>query len=65
MGRKRQLKERVVKNQLLQEYQMKVTYRGVSYDTVEYQNRPQVTKKVTEVYRGINHTETVTVEVSK
>ena len=44
---------------------MKVTYRGVSYDTVEYQNRPQVTKKVTERYRGINHTETVRVEVSK
>lgn len=65
MGRKRQLKERVVKNQLLQEYQMKVTYRGVSYDTVEYQNRPKVTKKVTERYRGINHTETVKVEVSK
>ena len=65
MGRKRQLKERVVKNQLLQEYQMKVTYRGVSYDTVEYQNRPQVTKKVTERYRGINHTETIKVEVSK
>ena len=44
---------------------MKVTYRGVSYDTVEYQNRPKVAKKVTEIYRGINHTETVTVEVSK
>jgi len=44
---------------------MKVTYRGVSYDTIEYQNRPQITKKVNAVYRGINHTETVTVEVSK
>ena len=44
---------------------MKVTYRSVSYDTVEYQNRPQVTKKVSEVYRGIKHTETVKVEVSK
>ena len=25
---------------------MKVTYRGVTYDTVEYANRPKVSKKV-------------------
>ena len=44
---------------------MKVTYRGVSYDTVEYANRPKVTKQVAEVYRGIKHTEAVKVEVAK
>jgi len=44
---------------------MKVTYRGVTYDTVEYANRPKVSKKVTEVYRGIKHTETLSVEVAK
>lgn len=44
---------------------MKVTYRGVSYDTVEYANRPKKAKTVSEVYRGIKHTETVNVEVTK
>ena len=41
----------------------KVTYRGVSYDTAA--PKETVTKAVTETYRGIQHTETVTVEVTK
>jgi len=44
---------------------MKVTYRGVSYDTKDYANRPMVSKKIVETYRGVNHTETVKVEVVK
>ena len=41
----------------------KVTYRGVSYDTEAA--KKTVTKTVAETYRGIQHTETVNVEVSK
>ena len=41
---------------------MKVTYRGVSYDTAEYRNRPTQTKEVQETYRGVQHTETVRVD---
>jgi hypothetical protein len=44
---------------------MKVTYRGVSYDTKEYAQRPMVSKQITETYRGVKHTETVKVEVVK
>lgn len=40
-----------------------VTYRGVPYDTAA--PKATVTKKVSETYRGIQHTETVTVEVAK
>ena len=41
---------------------MKLTYRGVSYDTAEYRNRPTQKKVVTETYRGVRHTETVEVD---
>ena len=41
----------------------KVTYRGVSYDTAA--PKATVTKAVSETYRGIQHTENVTVEVAK
>ena len=44
---------------------MKVTYRGVSYDTAEYRNRPTQTKEVQETYRGIQYTTKVNVEVAK
>ena len=48
----------------LEETQMaQVVYRGVAYDTETA--KATVTKKVTETYRGIQHTETVTVEVAK
>lgn len=40
---------------------MKVTYRGVSYDTAEHRNRPVQKKEMKETYRGIQHTETVEV----
>ena len=42
---------------------MKVTYRGVSYDTAEYRNRPSLNREVQETYRGIKHIEKV--EVAK
>jgi hypothetical protein len=41
----------------------KVTYRGVSYDTKA--DKVLETKTVSETYRGIQHTETLTVEVAK
>ncbi len=44
---------------------MKVTYRGVSYDTQELRNRPTVSKRVSETYRGVKHQETINVEVAK
>ena len=44
---------------------MKVTYRGVSYDTAEYRNRPTQTKEVQETYRGIQYTTKVNVEAAK
>lgn len=44
---------------------MKVTYRGVSYDTQEHRNRPKVSKQVSETYRGVKHNETINVEVAK
>jgi|32_taG_2_1085360.scaffolds.fasta_scaffold140433_1 hypothetical protein len=44
---------------------MKVTYRGVSYDTQELRNRPTVSKQVSETYRGVKHNETISVEVAK
>ena len=40
-----------------------VVYRGVAYDT---ETAKQIkTKKVSETYRGIQHTETINVEVAK
>ena len=42
---------------------MKVTYRGVSYDTSDYRNRPSQKLEVQETYRGIKHIEKV--EVAK
>ena len=45
----------------LEETKMKVTYRGVSYDTAEYRNRPTQTKEVKETYRGISYTSKVEV----
>ena len=42
---------------------MKVTYRGVSYDTTDRQPRQTVKKEVSETYRGVQHTEKV--EVTK
>tara|TARA_R110002050_G_scaffold7440_3_gene28822 strand:+ start:7741 stop:7869 length:129 start_codon:yes stop_codon:yes gene_type:complete len=42
---------------------MKVTYRGVSYDTADYRNRPSLNREVQETYRGIRHIEKV--EVAK
>ena len=44
---------------------MKVTYRGVSYDTQELRNRPKASKQVSETYRGVKHTETIQVEAAK
>jgi hypothetical protein len=64
LGRKRRLKGTGLIISFLKEKQMaKVTYRGVSYDTAA--PKATVTKKVAETYRGIQHTETVTVEVAK
>ena len=40
-----------------------VVYRGVAYDTETA--KATVTKKVSETYRGIQHTETIKVEVAK
>ena len=44
---------------------MKVTYRGVSYDTQEIRNRPTVSKQVSETYRGVKHQETISVGAAK
>lgn len=38
-----------------------VTYRGVSYDTVEYANQPTTDVEVQLNYRGISHEKTVSV----
>jgi len=44
---------------------MLAVYRGVAYDTDRKLTKEADYKKVTETYRGIQHTETVKVEVSK
>jgi len=49
----------------LRSKQMLAVYRGVAYDTDRKLTKEADYKKVTETYRGIQHTETVKVEVSK
>ena len=49
----------------LRSKQMLAVYRGVAYDTERNLTKEAEYRKVSETYRGIEHTETVKVEVSK
>ena len=44
---------------------MLAVYRGVAYDTDRKLTKEAEYRKVSETYRGIEHTETVKVEVAK
>jgi len=46
-------------------YSRSTSWRGVEYDPEALKSRPTVSKTVSETYRGIQHTETVNVEVAK
>ena len=57
--------ERDLTISFLRSKQMLAVYRGVAYDTERNLTKESDYVKVSETYRGIEHTETVKVEVAK